>query len=334
MQTIEAPGLSTLALAPAPACPPDVTAEPRGFIVLSDDGTRIHFLDWGAPAGGARTPGILLVPGLVHTGWTWAPVARRLRGVARVVAMDLRGHGLSDAPSDGYEPDVLAGDAIAAAEGSGVLAFADEAEEAGAPFVLAGLGFGAVVAAWTANALGRRCAGLVLVDGGWEDLGATSEATPAEWLAAIEEPPQVLASMDAWLADRRAFDPATWDADQERAARLEVVETAAGRVKRAVHSHALAGSVAAMFAYQPGRVLPNVEARILALIADDQEGVRQAALASVAAKRVASQHGAIAMAAFPGRGHNLARHEPDAVAAAILAATLTGPSPGDAPVPP
>ena len=31
----------------APCRPPDRTAEPAGFVVASDDGTRIHFLDWG-----------------------------------------------------------------------------------------------------------------------------------------------------------------------------------------------------------------------------------------------------------------------------------------------
>jgi pimeloyl-ACP methyl ester carboxylesterase len=284
--------------------------------VLSDDATRIHFLDWGGPPGGA---GVLLVPGLAHTAWTWAPIARRLRGVVRVAAMDLRGHGLSDAPTVGYDPDRLAGDAIAVADGSGLL-------DAGAPFVIAGHGFGAAVAAWTANALGERCAGLILVDGGWEDVGGSAEATPDEWLAAIEEPPEVLATMEAWLADRRAFDPASWDRDQERAARAQVVETAAGRVKLAVHPHALAGSVGALFAYAPSVVLPLVEAKVVALAArDDETGSRMRGLVEVAAARARTRRAPIEVAAFPGRGHNLPRYEPAAVTAGIMrAAGLTG----------
>ena len=131
--------------------------------------------------------------------------------------MDLRGHGLSDAPTDGYDPDQLAEDAIAVAEGAGLLAFRRRSPgptpRRGRPFVVAGHGFGAVVAAWAANALGGRCAGLVLVDGGWTDLPTETGMTPDEWLAAIAEPPEVLGSMAAWLADREAFDPATWDAD-------------------------------------------------------------------------------------------------------------------------
>jgi len=337
MDPLTAPGLLPLELGVPPS--PDPTAEPAGFVVVSDDGNRIHFLDWGparaarggealaadgAPeagestaAGNAAAPGVLLLPGLASTAWSWAAVARRLAASARVVAMDLRGHGLSDSPTEGYEPGALAGDVLAVVEGTGLLAL--QGERQGSPLVIAGIGYGAVVAAWAARALGNRCAGLVLVDGGWEDLAATTEATPEEWLASIEEPPEVLASMKAWLADRAAFDPSTWDADEERAARAQVVETAAGRVKLAVHPHALAGSVRALWAYEPVTVLPAVEAPIAALVARDEDELRTAALAEVAQLRWEAGLPPIRVASFPTRGHNLARHEPGAVAAAVLA---------------
>ena len=69
------------------------------------------------------------------------------------------------------------------------------------------------------SSLGERCAGLVLVDGGWESLEAASGMDVDEFLRGLDEPPEVMRSMAAFLADRAAFDPATWDADQERAAR-------------------------------------------------------------------------------------------------------------------
>lgn len=322
MDSLDGLGLAPQPFPPAP--PPDPQVEPAGFVVGTDDAVRIHFLDWstdGAAAGSPRTPGtpaVLLVPGLGQAAWTWAPVARRLAGTCRVVAMDLRGHGLSDAPTTGYEPDHLAEDAIAVAEGSGILPLPGEPRSG--PFVVAGLGYGAILAAWTANALGERCAGLVLVDGGWEDLAAATGAAPDEWLAQIEEPPEVLASMTAWLADREAFDPATWDVDQERAARAQVVETAAGRVKIAIHPHALRASVAAMWSYEPAAVLPFVDGRIVAIVARDENGARTAALREVAARRAAAGRSPIVAAAFPGRGHNLVRYEPGVVASAVLAA--------------
>ncbi len=328
MDPVTAPGLLPLEIGALP--PRDPTAEPAGFVVASDDGLRIHFLDWGpargAGAGGAADddspaqgdpPGVLLLPGLASTAWSWTAVARRLVESAHVVAMDLRGHGLSDSPTAGYESDVLAGDAIAVADGAGLLPLAGA--PAAGPLVVAGIGYGAAVAAWAARALGARCAGLVLVDGGWEDLAATTEATPEEWLASIEEPPEVLASMKAWLADRSAFDASSWDADEERAARAQVVETAAGRVKLAVHPHALAGSVRALWSYEPAAVLPEIEASIVALVARDEDGSRVATLAGIARLRAAAGRSPIRVAAFPERGHNLARHEPGAVAAAVLA---------------
>ncbi len=363
---LDGPGLETLDLGTPELYTPELetaampsraatgaAVEPAGYLVAMDGGVRIHFLDWGGPAKaeaavtaeaaaeaagvGLEAPGVLLIHGLARTAWSWAPVARRLRADRRVVAMDLRGHGLSDAPTDGYDPDQLAEDAIAVAEGAVLLAFGYQADARGAPvprpFVIAGHGYGAVVAAWAANALGARCAGLVLVDGGWTDLAAETEMTPDEWLAAIAEPPEVLRSMAAWLEDREAFDPATWDADQVRAARAEVIETAAGRVKLAIHRHALAASVGALWTYDPIDVLPAVEAEIVALAArDDDAGRHLAALGEVAAARAAAARSPIRAAGFPGLGHDLPRHVSDLVAAAIR--TAARPRTGaDGPVP-
>ena len=82
--------------------------EPEGFLVEMVPGERIHFLDWGGPAVAetAVSP-VLLVHGLNATAWAWTAVARRLRESARTVAIDLRGHGLSDAPTSGYSEDQL-----------------------------------------------------------------------------------------------------------------------------------------------------------------------------------------------------------------------------------
>ncbi|MBA2372727.1 MAG: alpha/beta fold hydrolase, partial [Chloroflexi bacterium] len=85
---------------------PDPEAEPEGFVVVVEPGDRIHFLDWGPPPterSDLPATGVLLVHGLSGTAWTWTPVARRLAPAIRTVAMDLRGHGLSDAPTDGYD---------------------------------------------------------------------------------------------------------------------------------------------------------------------------------------------------------------------------------------
>jgi pimeloyl-ACP methyl ester carboxylesterase len=234
----------------------------------------------------------------------------------RTVALDLRGHGLSDAPTAGYDRDTLAADAIAVAEGSGLI-------EAG-PVVLAGHGFGAIVAAWAAVVLGPRCAGLVLVDGGWEDLRASTGLEPDEFVRTLDEPPEVLRSMSGYLADRQAFDSATWDADQERAARAAVVELPAGRVVSSSRPHAIAGSVAAMFDYRPVDVLAAINAPIVALMAaEDEAGQRGRSLAEVVSGVVARGGRTIQVARFPHDGHNLPRYRPAEVTAAILGVAAT-----------
>jgi pimeloyl-ACP methyl ester carboxylesterase len=308
-----------LPLADVPA--PDATLQPDGFTVDAGTGDRIHFLDWGSAGADGRDPrpGVLAIHGLGQTAWIWAPIARRLGGTTgpvRFIAMDLRGHGLSDAPTedDAYDLDVLADDAIAVADGSGLLG----AERP----VLAGHGFGAIVAATAAVRLGDACAGVVLVDGGWESLEASTGMDADEFLRGLDEPPEVMASPTAYLADRRAFDATTWDADQERAARATFVETHAGRVVPAARPHATEASVRAMFTYDPIGTLSRASAPMLALAAaDDETGSRTRALTHASDERTAAGRPPIRIASFGHDGHNLMRYRPREVSAAILALT-------------
>jgi pimeloyl-ACP methyl ester carboxylesterase len=329
-------GTRSVTLDPRGAPEPDPLAEPEGFIVANGD-TRLHFLDWGGPgprgqaapdapgtaASGRGGADVLLIPGLLQPAWSWAPVARRLRGLRHTVIADLRGQGLSDSPPDGYEIEVLAGDEVAVAEGSGLLGAPDGADEpADAAIVVAGHGFGAIVAAATALRLGERCAGLVLVDGGWERLETTTDLDVDEFLRALDEPPEVMRSMDAWLADRRGFDPPSWDSDQERVARDSVVETAAGRLVRTVRPFVLEALVRSMFAYDPAAYLPIIDAPVTALVAQagGSSGVRRSELERVARMREAAGRAPLAVATFPTHAHNLMRYRPAPVCAAILGA--------------
>jgi pimeloyl-ACP methyl ester carboxylesterase len=285
-------------------------AEPPGFVVVVEPGDRIHFLDWG----GTGEPGVVLVHGLAGSGWIWAPVARRLIGARRTVAMDLRGHGLSDAPTDdgAYDLDVLADDVVAVAEGSGLL---DPSADDGRVTVV-GHGFGAIVAAEAAAVLGDRCARLVLVDGGLDHLPISTGLDVDEFLRGLDEPPEVMRSMGAYLADRRGWDPESWDADQERAARAAVVETPAGRLVPATRPHALEAAVRTMFAYRPDLVLPRVGTSIVAVRRVTPGDASVVAAGPVASGSLTVRDLTIVDVSAPG--HNLPRYRPDEVTAAIL----------------
>jgi hypothetical protein len=126
-----------------------------------------------------------------------------------------------------------------------------------------------------------------------------------EFLRGLDEPPEVMRSMTAYLADRRGWDPASWDADQERAARAAVVETPAGRLVGATRPHALEACVRSMFDYDPAAVLPLVTAPIVAI---RRSGSAPPSLAGVA----------LTALDLPAPGHNLLRYRPAEVTAAIL----------------
>ena len=303
--------------------PPDVSAEPESLVVPMDTGDRIHYLDWGGPVGaipdvpgeppggGVPLPPLVLLHGIGETAWSWAPVARRLRRLTRVLAIDLRGHGLSDAPAGGYELPSLAMDVLTVMVANG---WGPDASEP--PAILAGHGFGAGVAVAAAVECPGAVAGLALVDGGWEDLGRNAGDDPEQVVKALAEPPEVLRSMDAWLDDRRGFDPASWDTDQERAARAQVEQKHAGHVVPVLRRHALLGTVSAMLSYRPDELLPLVSAPVLVAIAGmpapDDESARDRELELADALRL--PRGPVRLTRFPGAGHNLMRYVPDALA--------------------
>lgn len=285
------------------------------MLVRLQTGERIHYLEW--PPASDGTP-IVLVHGALRTAWTWLPVGRRLAGRHPVVAVDLRGHGASDAPREGYDLTSLALDVltVVAAQGWG------EAT-GGRPVVVGGHGFGAMVAATMATLEPSSVAGLCLVDGGWEETAEATRLSPPELLALMADPPEVLASLETYLADRRDFDPATWDADQERAARAQVEEKHAGHVAPVTRASAQRRIVDAMFAYRPLEVLPDLACPLLVLdgggAAPDDEEARERALALDDLARARSDAGRSApvVRRLPGAGHDLMRYVPDAVSDAL-----------------
>jgi pimeloyl-ACP methyl ester carboxylesterase len=76
---------------------------------LNAGGLRMHV----ALAGAQDAPPLLLVHGWPQNWWSWRHVIPALAERFRVIAPDLRGFGWSEAPSDGYDKQQLAGDLLA-----------------------------------------------------------------------------------------------------------------------------------------------------------------------------------------------------------------------------
>ena len=58
----------------------------------SRDGLRLHYRDYAGPAD---RPPVLCLPGLTRNARDFEPVADRLAGEWRVIAVEFRGRGLS-----------------------------------------------------------------------------------------------------------------------------------------------------------------------------------------------------------------------------------------------
>ena len=125
-------------------------SEPSGVRHLVRDGVRLAYTEAGAGA-----PAVMLVHGMRCDHHHMQPLFDHLSARHRVVSVDLRGHGASDAPDSEYSNDEMAGD----------LAWVADALELGSP-VMIGHSFGGSVSLHLAVTQPERVAGLVLLDSG------------------------------------------------------------------------------------------------------------------------------------------------------------------------
>ena len=136
-----------------------MTAEAVDRRLVVDDGVSLRIRDWHV-AGEQRGLPFLLVPGLASNCRLWDGVAARLCDVGRrVVAVDLRGHGRSDKPDEGYDFSTLTADLVAVLD-------ALEWQRA----LVAGQSMGGNLALELAATAPARVAGAAGVDGGAIDL--------------------------------------------------------------------------------------------------------------------------------------------------------------------
>ena len=97
--------------------------EPHSSFVDADD-VRLRYLEWDPASASLATNTsvpdttdnipVVLLHGLGSTADTWRLVAKELGGQHLVIAFDLRGHGQSDQPDDGYNLVKIAEDVICA----------------------------------------------------------------------------------------------------------------------------------------------------------------------------------------------------------------------------
>lgn len=127
--------------------------DPRSIRVPGADGLSLHALEWSREG-----VGLLFLHGFGNEAHVWDEVAPDVAPHYRTVALDLRGHGDSDAdPERRYDHESMARDVAAATEALAM----DRV-------VVVGHSMGGRVALRFAGAHPERMAGLVLVDTGPE----------------------------------------------------------------------------------------------------------------------------------------------------------------------
>jgi pimeloyl-ACP methyl ester carboxylesterase len=110
---------------------------PAGFT----DTFTSRFIDTGQlrlhAVTGGQGPPLLLVHGWPQTWYAWRMVMPTLAEDFQVIAVDQRGIGLSDKPTDGYDTATLAGDLVALMDALGYQRFALYGTDTGMPIAYA-----------------------------------------------------------------------------------------------------------------------------------------------------------------------------------------------------
>lgn len=168
------------------------------------NGVKLSYREWP----GEKGP-LICLPSLAGHKGTFDRLAQALSPAYRVIALDLRGRGDSDQPSEGYGFSYHARD---------ILRLADQLEID--QFVIIGHSFGATVGVYLASIRPGRVRAAVLIDGGADPKEEVLEAMRP----GLRRLRSVYASMDEYLASMRSvpcYKP--WNPTLEQYLREDVV---------------------------------------------------------------------------------------------------------------
>lgn len=277
------------------------------------DGVALEAGTWAAAAHQAG-PAMLLVHGLASNARLWEATADRLAELGHPVAtVDLRGHGQSDKPDDGYDMATIAGDVAAvlqALRGADAVAWDRP--------VVVGQSWGGNVVLELAFRYPEALRGIVCVDGGMIDLAGRFDSWPE--CALMLAPPRLkgtpVSQLEAYL--RTAHPSWPESGIQGTLANFEIRPdgTVAPWLTFKRHIMVLQG----LWGHRPGTRYPAIPVPVLLVPADDGHAPSTAAKkAEVDAAMAALPNGSVHW--FEG-DHDLHAQHPDELAAKLHEAAL------------
>jgi pimeloyl-ACP methyl ester carboxylesterase len=138
------------------------SAECTTVMVDAGTGVALRTVRWGNPANSAFAP-LVLIHGLASNAMLWEGAALEFAALGHaVVAIDLRGHGLSEKPDNGYDMESVTNDVVGVLRNLAV----DGYERP----VVTGQSWGGNVVVELAHVHPELVRGVVAVDGGFLEL--------------------------------------------------------------------------------------------------------------------------------------------------------------------
>ncbi len=208
-------------------------------------GLKFHTIDWGG-----RGEWIVLLHGLASQAHIWDLVAPLLTDEFRVIAIDQRGHGLSDKPDTGY-------DFASVTHDLDQLLMTLEIERA----ILIGHSWGGNVAVQYAVDRPSRVNGLVLVDGGFLQIPDHVDWPTAEKM--LEPPDLIGMPVEEFRANLRLWLGAAWTPEAEAVTMQNFEIRADGaivpRLKKSNHMQV----VRALYDHHPSELWARIQCPVL-----------------------------------------------------------------------
>ena len=265
----------------------------------SSDGLRLHYRDYAGPAD---RPPLLCLPGLTRNARDFEPVADRLAGEWRVLAVEFRGRGQSqhDPNPANYEPHTYAAD---------VLKLLDQLGIADAVFI--GTSLGGIVTMLMSSTDPERIAGALLNDIGpaVEEAGVerlrTYVGKPASWASWAE------AAQGAAQRNGVAFPHFTGE-QWERFARRLASERPDGSIQ-ADYDMAISQAFAENKGtpdYDPWPLIEGLEGKPVLIVRGETSDL----LSAETANRMLQVLPTAELVTVPGVGHAPVLEEPEAAA--------------------